>query len=94
MSGKRGRHTSLAKEIRPAVAWMESLDEVERVVIGLTENCRHRFRPGTVRVQRVHDYGLDLNAYTGSGVTRLFVGIAEPARAAFAARLAERYSGS
>ncbi len=89
--GKRGRHTSRSKDLRPAVGWMESLHEVERIVIGLTENCRHRFRPGTIRVRRVHPHGLDLNGYTGSGVTRLFVAIAGPTRDAFVALLAEKY---
>jgi hypothetical protein len=76
--GKKGKHTTVAKELKQTVVWLESLDEVKRVIIGISEACRHRYSPGSIRVKQVVLGGLSVNGYSGRGVTNLYLNIDPP----------------
>ncbi len=75
MPGKRGKHQSLAPDLRHSVAWLESLVEIKRVIIGISESCRHQYGPGTLRARREVLGGILISAYSGRGVTDIFLNI-------------------
>lgn len=89
---KRGAHTSIDKDTKPEVEWLESLKEVRRVILDRHEVCRHKYSPGTLKYQSDTDNGIRIKAYTGNGVRSLFV-IVEPveSRPALIKMIAERY---
>jgi hypothetical protein len=72
---KRGRHRSLAKDLKNSVIWLERINEVNRVIIGISESCRHQYTPGTLRVRREVLGGIILSGYSGRGVTDLYINI-------------------
>ena len=55
---KRGKHRSLDKSLKRAVAWIEDIPEVAGVIISLTESCRHKFPAGHVRCLKDTQGGL------------------------------------
>ena len=44
----RGRHKSLDKHLKSSVSWIEQLPEVQKVVLGISEACRHKYPAGVV----------------------------------------------
>lgn len=52
MSDKKGKHTSLDKELRRGVEWLEKQPEIKRVILGLCEAARTKFPTGYFRYQR------------------------------------------
>ena len=91
MAGKRGRHTSLSKNLRQSVGWLENRAGVRKVVLGLSEACRHKRTPGDLKVRRATDAGLHLNGYSGTGVVRMFLVCDADRREALAREIGERY---
>ena len=64
---------SLGKILNKQVAWLESFAEVKKVVLGRTENCRHSFKSGFLKVQLDVDGGFTVKAFSGNGVVDIFV---------------------
>ena len=91
MSGKRGRHTSLSKGLKVSAAWLEAQPGVRKIVLGLSDACRHKRTPGSLKVQRATDAGLHLNGYSGNGVVRMFVVCDAACRDALAAEIGARF---
>jgi hypothetical protein len=73
MVEKTGRHKSLDKDLKRSVEWLKSFTYVTKVVIGISECCRHRYSPGTLRWKSDVAGGMKLNGYSGKGITDLFV---------------------
>ncbi len=71
----KARHTSLDKHLKHNILWIESLPEVQKVVIGRSEACRHKYAPGHVRFKSEVEAGIRVNAYSGKGVTDIFIRI-------------------
>ncbi len=71
--GLQGRHKSLDKHVKRSVAWIESIDGVTKVVLGFSESCRHRYAPGHIRFRLNVRGGFKVNAYSGNGVTDIFI---------------------
>jgi len=69
----RGRHTSAGKELDRSLRWLENQAGVKKVVLGLTEACRHRYTPGHLKYQRDGDGGFHIKGYSGNGVVNAFV---------------------
>ncbi|QDT17115.1 hypothetical protein [Alienimonas californiensis] len=92
MSGKRGKHQSLSKGLKRSVGWLENRPGVRKIVLGLSEACRHRRSPGCLSVQRATDAGLHLNGYSGTGVVRLFLVCDADRREELASAINERFS--
>ena len=90
-SEKRGKHKSVDKELRPSLAWLESLPEVCKVVLGLCESARHAYPPGTLRYRRDVAGGFKLNAYGGNGVIDVFVKVDPSDKAYVLLRIKERW---
>lgn len=70
-----GRHQSLDSHVKKNLQWLQGLPGVTKVVIGISESCRHRFPPGYIRFKLEVEGGIKINAYSGNGVTDLFVKI-------------------
>ena len=92
MSGKFGRHKSLCKDLKVTVGWLENRPGVRKIVLGMSEACRHRRPPGSLKVRRATDAGLHLNGYSGNGVMKLFLVCDADRRDALAEAIRERFS--
>lgn len=75
MSKKKGKHKSLDKAVKPNIRWLESMPCIKKVVLGISESCRHRYAPGTLRFKSDVDGGIKINGYSGLGVTDIFIKI-------------------
>ena len=93
MGSKRGRHQSLSKCLKPSVAWLEAQAGVRKVVLNLSEACRHTRAPGTLRVRRPDDGGLHLNGYSGNGVVKMFLVCDADRQEPLAEAIGERWGG-
>ncbi|MEY3182259.1 MAG: hypothetical protein RLZ35_244 [Pseudomonadota bacterium] len=89
----RGRHKSLDKHLKNEIAWVEKLPGVQKIVLGFSESCRHRYPPGHIRFTADVDGGIKVIGYSGKGVTDIFIRIDPPeAREIIKLRMAERFS--
>ena len=89
---KRGRHKSLEKSLKTEIAWLESFEAVERLIIGRSEACRHSFPPGHIKVQGEAEGGIRVNAYSGFGVTQIFIKVSDENKPALLELLSKRMS--
>ncbi len=71
----RGKHQSLDKDLKKSIRWLESISGVTKIVIGLSEACRHKYAPGHLRFKMDVDGGITINGYSGNGVVNLFIRI-------------------
>ncbi len=69
------RHKSLDKDVKHNIAWIQAQPFVTKIVIGISESCRHKYPPGHIRFKMDVDGGIKINAYSGNGVTDLFIKI-------------------
>lgn len=70
---KRGKHTSVEKELRRSICWLESLDIVNKVVFCPFERARHSHTPGVLKYQRKSLGGCIVKAYGGNGIMDIYV---------------------
>lgn len=68
-----GRHTTLDKHVKRSITWLESIHSVTKIVLGFSESCRHRYPPGYLRFKMNVRGGFKINAYSGRGVTDIFI---------------------
>lgn len=71
----KGRHTSVDKHIKNNILWVEKLPGVQKVVLGISESCRHKYPPGHIRFKMDVEGGIKVNGYSGKGVTNIFIKI-------------------
>jgi hypothetical protein len=71
----KGRHTSLDKHLKNHILWIEEIPAVQKVVLGISEACRHKYPPGHVRFKMDVNGGIKLNSYSGIGITDIFIKI-------------------
>lgn len=69
---KRGHHTSVEKELKQAIKWLESLPYAQKVVFGRVESCRHTYSPGTLRYSGDAPGGIKIKAYGGIGIMDIY----------------------
>ena len=55
------------------MAKLDNSKLVKKIVLGRSENARHAFPPGKIKIQHATEAGLKLKAYTGNGVMDVFV---------------------
>jgi len=68
-----GRHTSVDKELKQAIRWLESLPIVKKVILGFCEAARHKYSPGTLQYAQDARGGVNLKAYGGTGIMKVYV---------------------
>ncbi len=71
----QGRHKTLDKHVKRNILWLETYGAVKKVVLGFSECCRHRYPPGHIRFKMNVRGGIKVNAYSGNGVTDIFIRI-------------------
>ncbi len=71
--GLQGRHKTLDAHVKRSVLWIEKIPYVTKVVLGFSESCRHRYSPGQIRFRMNVRGGIKVNAYSGRGVTDMFI---------------------
>ena len=69
------KHKSLDNNVKHNVAWIRGLSGITKIVIGISESCRHKYPPGHIRFKIDVEGGIKVNAYSGNGVTDLFIKI-------------------
>ena len=69
----KARHTSLDKQLKQNVLWLESQDGVSKVVLGISNCCRHKYPPGHIKVRSLVSGGIKVNGYSGKGITDMFI---------------------
>jgi hypothetical protein len=75
LSNKRGKHQKANSDIALAIRWLESINEVKRVIISGSESCRHKYAPGTLKVRHKTLGGLMISGYGGQGITNIYLNI-------------------
>ena len=70
---KRGRHKSVDAALDRRLRRLEGNPLIKKVILGATENARHAFTPGTLRVQYETPNGFKVNGYSGNGVVTIHV---------------------
>ncbi len=71
----KGRHTSTDKHLKNNILWIENLPAVQKVVLSISEACRHKYPPGHIRFKSDVDGGIKVNGYSGTGVIDIFIKI-------------------
>lgn len=71
----KGKHTSLDKDLKRNIRWLEELPGVKKVVLGICESCRHRYPPGHIRFKSEVEGGIKITGYSGIGVVDIFIKI-------------------
>lgn len=89
----KGHHTSVDKHLKSNILWLEQVPGVKKVVLGISEACRHKYPPGHIRFKMDVDGGIKITGYSGTGVMDIFVKI-DPisARDAVKTKIAERFN--
>ncbi len=88
----KGRHTSLDKHLKNNILWIENLPAVQKVILGISEACRHKYSPGHIRFKMDVNGGIKAIGYSGTGVVDIFIRI-DPisAREQIKTKIAERF---
>jgi len=68
-----GKHRSLDKDLKRSILWVAKVPGVTKIVLGLSECCRHKYPPGHIKVRVNVSGGLKVNGYSGKGVTDIFI---------------------
>jgi len=71
----KGRHKTLDKHLKNNTKWIENLPGVQKVILGISEACRHKYPPGHIRWKMDVDGGIKVNGYSGKGITDIFIRI-------------------
>ncbi|MBI2790633.1 MAG: hypothetical protein HYX61_01630 [Gammaproteobacteria bacterium] len=69
------KHKSLDKNVKQNIDWIKMQPHVTKIVIGISESCRHKYPPGHIRTRLDVEGGIKVNAYSGNGVTDIFIKI-------------------
>jgi hypothetical protein len=69
------KHKSLDKNVKQNIDWIKMQPYVTKIVIGISESCRHKYPPGHIRIRMDVEGGIKVNAYSGNGVTDIFIKI-------------------
>lgn len=86
---KLGRHQTIHSDLRPAIEFVRSIPEVDRVIVGVSRGGRHNGVPGAIRAQTVSTTGLKLIGWSDQGASEFFVVTSHPD--VVRAKIEERY---
>lgn len=68
-----GRHTSVHRDLVRPLRRLQALNGVQRVMLNLFHNCRHKYPTGTLKVQRPVPGGLLVKGFVGDGYQEIIV---------------------
>lgn len=88
---KRGQHTSVMKELKKSITWLESLPYVERVIFGRVECARHAYTPGHLRFQMDAPGGIKIKGYGGTGIMDVYIKVDADHVQELLTKIKERY---
>jgi len=71
----KARHTSVDKHLKSHILWIEDIPAVKKVVLGISEACRHKYPPGYIRFKMEVEGGIKVSGYSGKGVVDIFIKI-------------------
>jgi hypothetical protein len=66
-----GRHKSIPSEVKRSLT--NCLPKGTKVVMTDICSCRHKFRPGLLKVISISGLGVKIRAYFGSGIVNIFL---------------------
>jgi len=89
---KKGKHTSIDKELKKSVKWLEGMECVKKVVFTSCESCRHSYAPGTLRYSRDEAGGVRLIGHGGKGIMNIYVKLDDGAKDGFLEKLKDKFS--
>lgn len=69
----KGKHTSLDKALKRNINFLENHFAIKKIILGFSECCRHKYRPGAIKFKTDTDGGIKVNGYSGKGVTDIFI---------------------
>jgi hypothetical protein len=91
----RGRHHTVHRDARRAVAWLDTQPEIEKLILGRYRPHRPRgTSPGGLGVRAECPAGVTLEAYTGEGVLELTAVVPAAGRGRLVDRIAGRWPAS
>lgn len=90
---KLGKHTSLDKDLKRSVNWIQDFACVTKVVLGRVEAARHKYSPGTLRYKMDSPGGIKVNGYAGGAVFDIYVKVEEDQKEKLIDAIGERWSG-
>lgn len=70
-----GKHKTLDKSLKRSIKHVKKLEGVKKIILGFSESCRHKYPPGHIKIRARIEGGLKANAYSGKGVTDIFIRI-------------------
>ncbi len=68
-----GKHTSTSSALRSKLEALFRQPGVDRIIIGISDGCKHSRKDGDLKFQRQENKKLYLNGYGSAGVTRLVI---------------------
>lgn len=86
---KLGRHQTIHGDLKPAIEFVRSIPEVDRVIVGISRGGRHNGTPGVIRTQCIQPTGLKIIGFSDQGASEFFVVTSHPETVK--AKIAERY---
>ena len=70
-----GKHKSLDKKLKKSIKWIYKQKSVKKIILGISENCRHKYSPGHIRFKHNAKKGMKVNGYSGTGIIDIFIKI-------------------
>lgn len=70
---KTGKHHCVIKDLKRWLKLAKKQPEVSKIILGVSENSRHKFTPGDVIFKQYIDNGLYFTGYTGNGIRKVYI---------------------
>ena len=68
-----GRHKTVEAALKRRLRRLEKDPRIKKIILGSSDNARHKFPPGTLKIQREEPNGFKVNGYSGNGVTTIYI---------------------
>ena len=56
-----GKHKSLDNKLKKSIKWICKQKSVTKIILGLSESCRHRYSPGHIKFKYNVKKGIKVN---------------------------------
>lgn len=72
-NNKFGNHKHYGKELNSAISWLNSLSDVQRIILTLTKDTHHLLTPGFIHYWREALGGILIKAYDNKGIAIFYI---------------------